>query len=138
MGTRKSSASAAARRNALERAAERAARFQEREQKLLDLATDYAEAEGELEAIANSYVKRIEKLREEQAAEEQSIRAKLGLTVTSMVDLGVDKDEAAERLGITRARVNEAIRETKNNKSSDSEPSANDASSVAEKTTSTA
>ena len=55
-----------------------------------------------------------------------------------MVDLGVDKDEAAERLGITRARVNEAIRETKNNKSSDSEPSANDASSVAEKTTSTA
>ncbi len=51
-----------------------------------------------------------------------------------MVDLGVGKDEAAERLGITRARVNEAIREAKSNKSSEDDPSANDAGSGAEKT----
>lgn len=106
MATRKSSAAAAARRAAQERAV----RFQEREQTLLTLAVDYATADGELAAIGERYDQEVAKLRADQERDEQTARLKLARAAASMVELGVSKDETAERLGITRAALNEALR----------------------------
>ena len=106
MATRKSSTAAAARRAAQERAV----RFQEREQTLLNLAVDYATADGELAAIGERYDQEVAKLRADQERDEQAARLKLARAAASMVELGVSKDETAERLGITRAALNEALR----------------------------
>lgn len=106
MATRKSSTAAAARRAAMERAA----RFQEREQQLVTLAVDHEQAQTELESVADRYDEQVAKLRQQQADEERDARQRVAHCVAAMVDLGVSKDEAAERLGITRTALNEALR----------------------------
>lgn len=106
MATRKSSAAAAARRTAMERAA----RFKEREEQLVSLAVAHATAQADLDSVAERYDEQVARLRAEQADAERDARERVGRAVVDMVNLGVSKDEAAERLGITRAAVNSVMR----------------------------
>lgn len=113
---RKASMTAAAREQARARARERAAAYLEREQKLVELAADYEVVRLELDSADEALAAKITKIREDaekriakvtQESEEASTSARSrGAEIQQqMLDLGVTRKEAAERLGLPTREV---------------------------------
>lgn len=102
----RTSRSVAARRAATERAA----KFLEREQHLVELAAAYLDADARIEAIGHKYDNRRAALAAEQEAEETAVRRDAGRAAHQMIDrYAVTKSETAERLGITIRQLNETL-----------------------------
>ncbi|WP_154654232.1 hypothetical protein [Acidipropionibacterium thoenii] len=102
----RTSRSVAARRAATERAA----RFLEREQHLVELAAAYLDADARIESIGHKYDDRRAALAAEQQAEETAVRRDAGRAAHQMIDrYAVTKSETAERLGITIRHLNETL-----------------------------
>lgn len=103
---KRTSRSVAARRAATERAA----KFLEREQHLVELAAAYLDADARIESIGHKYDDRRAALAAEQEAEESAVRRDAGRAAHQMIDrYAVTKSEAAERLGITVRQLNETL-----------------------------
>lgn len=110
MGARKSSRMSAQRRRAAEAAAEAAARFQEREQRLVELATDVMACTEQLDNIAHQYEVRRVELAAAQRNEEREVRARASRAAHAMLeDHGASKRETCERLQVSAKELNELL-----------------------------
>ncbi|MGP5056960.1 helix-turn-helix domain-containing protein [Brachybacterium paraconglomeratum] len=109
---RKSTKAAEAR----ERARERANRFLEREQELLRIAERFEEAQLEVEGVDAATEVKIAKIREQAEVKIAETRAQADVDASDareraeqlqreMLELGIDRREVAERLGIPTRQV---------------------------------
>lgn len=94
--TRKSAKQVDARRRARERAAE----FRARQDKLEQLAVDYFVASDSIEAIQEVTQRQIEALRHKEQQQTAAARDRADAVIQQMLDLGINRSEVAERLGI--------------------------------------
>ena len=90
---------------ARQRAREKAAEFREKQDKLEQLATDYFVAADSIDDIQASIDKEIDAVRKRGEKLTEEARAKAQTVIASMLDLGVPRNEVADRLGLTTREV---------------------------------
>ncbi|GAA4266599.1 hypothetical protein [Frondihabitans peucedani] len=98
---RKSATQAAARK----RAREKAAAFREKQDKLEQLAVDYFVATDALESIEREIEQELAAVRERGDKRVAESKAGADDVIAAMLDLGVTRNEVADRLGITTREV---------------------------------
>jgi len=90
---------------ARQRAREKAAEFREKQDKLEQLATDYFISADSIADIQASIDKEIHAVRKRGEKLTEEARAKAQTVIASMLDLGVPRNEVADRLGLTTREV---------------------------------
>ncbi|GAA4687290.1 hypothetical protein [Frondihabitans cladoniiphilus] len=90
---------------ARQRAREKAAEFREKQDKLEELATDYFVTADSIADIQASIDKEIDAVRKRGEKVTEEARAKAQAVIASMLDLGVPRNEVADRLGLTTREV---------------------------------
>lgn len=91
----------------------RANRFLERENRLVDVAARFAEAEEKLQASRATFDKKRRDLDAQQEQEETTFRLQESQAARVMVhELGVPRAQAAERLGVTSRQLRAILART--------------------------
>lgn len=123
---RKSATQTAARK----RAREKAAAFREKQDKLEQLAVDYFVATDGLEAIHEEIEKELAAVRARGDKRLASAQAEADRVIVDMLDLGVPRNEVADRLGLPTRDVKKTSTTRKSAASSTTPAPASDSAEV--------
>ena len=90
---------------ARQRAREKAAEFRQKQDQLEQLATDYFVAADSIEEIDADVEREISAVRQRGEKLSAEARTKADAVIATMLDLGITRNEVAERLGIATRDV---------------------------------